>query len=442
MMRREQHPVAVPREGAGCLGEGENGVPAVVYSIGAALDGGGIGSVAAQAVQGLVSRGCLQRLLVLDGQGGPAQGQLVRFPSWLVTNRIARHVIPDRARDRMYDGWAARHVGRCDVFYGWAHHSLRSLGVARRQGAMTILDRGGVEAGAQRTLLEEECRLMGLPRGPMHPAEVRRAQAEYAATDIIAVPSQFVRDSFLAAGYPEHKLFLNPLGVDAGRFTPAEPPPDAFRVVFLGRVSLQKGILYLLQAWAKLRLTNAELLIVGPVEPVVRPLVLEAIRRATPGSVRLCGPSTQPERVLRQASVLVLPSVQDGFGLVVLEAMAAGLPVIVSDHVGAKDCVREGVDGFVVPMRDADAIAERLAWLAADRGRGQQMGRKARRQALECSWDAYRARLMGKVESLCGARGDGREVARCGQMNLAVQGSSRGHAAGETLSSRGDAVDE
>ncbi len=414
MMRHGQHPVAVPREGAGCLGEGENGVPAVVYSIGAALDGGGIGSVATQAVQGLVSGGYLQRLLVLDGQGGPAQGCLLRFPAWLVTNRIARHVLPDRARDRMFDGWAARYIGRCDIFYGWANHSLRSLGAARRQGAMTILDRGGVEAGAQRTLLEEECRLMGLPRGPMHPAEVRRAQAEYAATDIIAVPSQFVRDSFLAAGFPAEKLFLNPLGVEAERFVPAEADAGRFRAVFLGRVSLQKGILYLLRAWERLRLPDGELLVVGPVEPAVRPLILEEIRRGPAATVRLCGPSTRPETVLRGASVLVLPSVQDGFGLVVLEAMACGVPVIISDHVGAKDCVRDGVDGFVVPMRDVDAIAERLRWLHADRSRQRRMGRNAREQALRYTWDAYRQRLLAKIETLASTGGVRSPMGRAG----------------------------
>ena len=121
-----------------------------------------------------------------------------------------------------------------------------------------------------------------------------------------------------------------------------------------------------------------------------------------------------PGVVLRGASVLVLPSVQDGFGLVVLEAMAAGLPVIVSDHVGAKDCVREGVDGFVVPVRDADAIAERLRWLRADRSRQRRMGLNAREQALRYTWDAYRQRLLAKIESLASTGGVRSPMGRAG----------------------------
>lgn len=216
-------------------------MPAVIYSIGASLNGGGIGSIAIEAIRGLVAKGYLHRLLVLGGNEASAREVLVRFPEGLVTNRIAARFLPDRLRDRIYDWWAARHIGRCEVFYGWANHSLQSLGVAHRHGAITILDRMSVEAGAQRALLEEEYRLMGLPRGPIHPSELQRAQAEYAATDVIAVPSHFVRNSFRVVGFPEDKLFLNPLGVDTERFFPAKEFPERFRVVFLGRVGLQKG---------------------------------------------------------------------------------------------------------------------------------------------------------------------------------------------------------
>jgi glycosyltransferase involved in cell wall biosynthesis len=87
--------------------------------------------------------------------------------------------------------------------------------------------------------------------------------------------------------------------------------------------------------------------------------------------------------------VLVLPSLEDGFGLVALEAMAAGRPVIVSEHAGVKDVVREGRDGFVVPIRSPDAIAEKLQWLHDHPAERQAMGRAAREQALRYPWARY-----------------------------------------------------
>ena len=104
------------------------------------------------------------------------------------------------------------------------------------------------------------------------------------------------------------------------------------------------------------------------------------------------------------ASVLVLPSIQDGFGLVVLEAMASGLPVIVSDHVGAKDCVREGVDGFIVPVRDIEALADRLLWLHDHPSQRDAMGARARERAMGYSWEAYRYRLAEKIQALADRR--------------------------------------
>lgn len=176
--------------------------------------------------------------------------------------------------------------------------------------------------------------------------------------------------------------------------------------------------MYLLRAWAKLGLPNAELEVIGLVEPQFRSLVLHEIQRAA-GTARLCGPSTEPEKVLRGASALVMPSVQDGFGLVVLEAMASGLPVIVSEHVGAKDCVREGIDGYIVPARDVDAIADRLQYLHVDESRRRMMGRNAREQAMRFPWGGYRERLLTKIEGLMGTDGAGSMV----EESLPVAGS-------------------
>jgi glycosyltransferase involved in cell wall biosynthesis len=111
---------------------------------------------------------------------------------------------------------------------------------------------------------------------------------------------------------------------------------------------------YLLEAWRKLRLENAELLLAGAMRPE-----MAAVLARYEGLFRYVGPldKTSLARLYQSSSLLVLPSVEDGFGLVISEALACGTPVVITDHVGARDIVRPEVNGFIVPPRDVDALA-------------------------------------------------------------------------------------
>ena len=99
--------------------------------------------------------------------------------------------------------------------------------------------------------------------------------------------------------------------------------------------------------------------------------------------------------------MFVFPSLLEGMGLVVLEAMASGLPVITTPN-GPGDLVRDGVDGFVVPIRDVDAIVEKLEYLRAHPEDRLRMGQNARERAKEFTWEQYRATTAAFVRSLCG----------------------------------------
>ena len=100
------------------------------------------------------------------------------------------------------------------------------------------------------------------------------------------------------------------------------------------------------------------------------------------------------------SDVLVLPSLGEGFGLVVTEALACGLPVIVTPNVGASDLVHDGQEGFVVPVRSADLIAERLQTLCLDRKLLAAMSRHAQASAEKHSWESYRASFADTLESV------------------------------------------
>ena len=226
-----------------------------------------------------------------------------------------------------------------------------------------------------------------LPRMEWLPPEYsQRLEEECAMADRIIVGSSFVRQSFVELGYDASRIAITPYGADTERFTPrTEPRRDGvFRAVFVGQIGQRKGMSYLLQGYEKFRRADCELHVVGSYAPGHEVYArYSGLYRHTPHVLQKDLPS-----LFREADVFVFPSLIEGMPLVVLEAMACGLPVITTTH-GPGDIVRDGVDGFFVPIRDSEAIAERLERLYRDPSLREQMGRNAREQALRYTWQAY-----------------------------------------------------
>lgn len=194
-------------------------------------------------------------------------------------------------------------------------------------------------------------------------------------------------------------------GVDHDFYTPARQARqyDVSRVCYVGRVELAKGIGYLLPAGEQLRLSRAELLLVGEIHPEVRLL----LARYASASVKTAGMLT-PEEVAaryRESDVFVLPSVNEGLALVLLEATASGLPVVASDTTGTADCITPGREGLVVPPKDADALAEAILWCHQHSDDAKAMGNAARiRVEQEFMFSHYEKRTVALYGSLAGIR--------------------------------------
>jgi glycosyltransferase involved in cell wall biosynthesis len=219
--------------------------------------------------------------------------------------------------------------------------------------------------------------------------------AECALADTILVGSSFARDSFIAADVPPEKLRVIPYGADAQRFFPSPEDPTAdvqrrggLRSLFVGQICQRKGISYLLRAYQAFASAGTQLRLVG--EILGDPESFAPYRHLFEHIPHV--PQQELADIYRQSDVFVFPSLIEGLGLVVLEAMASGLPVITTPN-GPGDIVRDGVDGFVVPIRDPEAIIEKLEYLRANPERRIEMGRNARRRALEFTWDAYRQKI-------------------------------------------------
>jgi glycosyltransferase involved in cell wall biosynthesis len=221
---------------------------------------------------------------------------------------------------------------------------------------------------------------------------------ECALANRILVGSSFALATFLSQGIPPEKLKVVTYGTDvATQFTPAESEQksDIFRILFVGQLTQRKGISYLLRAYERIKGPGTELVLTGR---IVGSADAYTPYRHLFRHIGQVAHSELPE-LFRSAAVFVLPTLIEGMPLVVLEAMACGIPVIVSPN-GPGDIVRDGIDGFVVPVRDVNGIAEKLEMLRADPERRRQMGLSARQRALEFSWARYETQAADLVSEL------------------------------------------
>jgi glycosyltransferase involved in cell wall biosynthesis len=304
------------------------------------------------------------------------------------------------------DRQASRYIVPSSVFHGHTTLCLACLQAAKRLGAVTLLENDTLHARAWQREVIKECAHFGInPRNcfsAMPNSLIRRSEHEYEVCDKILVLSPLAKRSFEEYGFANKAAVILP-GVDHLFFTPPadEALPGLFRVCFVGRIELAKGVGYLLPAWKRLALPNAELVLIGPVYPETESL----LRAFRVGNVKLTGKLASPEvaRLYRESSLLVLPSLHEGFGLVLLEAMASGLPVVATDKTGATECVTPGVDGFVVPARNIDALAEAILWCYQHPGRTIAMGKSARTKVAQLfTLSHYEERLIAFYRSLGG----------------------------------------
>jgi glycosyltransferase involved in cell wall biosynthesis len=304
----------------------------------------------------------------------------------------------------LFDALARREVAPSDIFVGWSGFSLLQLRRAKALGAVTIVERGSSHILFQSAILKEEYRRWGLPmpRDPVHPKLVARELREYKEADFISVPSRFVKRTFLEQGVPEGKLIQVPYGVDLSQFRRTPKTDVVFRIVCAGGIGLRKGIPYLLQAFAELKLPNSELLLVGSLSDEIKP-ILKRFR----GAFRHAGHVSQQKlaELFSQSSVFAMMSVEEGLAMVIPQAMACGLPVVATMNTGAEDVVRDGVDGFIIPVRDMERLKEKLAYLYEHPDACAAMGRSAKERVRSgFTWDDYGGRIVAAYERALAAR--------------------------------------
>jgi glycosyltransferase involved in cell wall biosynthesis len=295
--------------------------------------------------------------------------------------------------ERSFDRRVAKRLQGAALFQGVAGQCGRSLEKARSIGSASVLDALNPHVDHFGPLDDFECAKLGM-RPLLHPRMRRLMRKEYAQADVIRVESRFSRETFLERGFePERVVAVRPT-VEVDAFVPTTFSEGIFRVLFVGLFQPWKGFRYLVDAFDSIALRDSELVLWGGVgsRAVAHYLAARAAKnpaiRVRAGNLRQLG----YDEAYGRASVLVHPSLADGWGYVVSEAMASGVPVIATSYTGASELIQEGHNGYVVPPQDSGAIAERLLHLARNPELLPKLGTAARQTARALDFETFRSR--------------------------------------------------
>ena len=220
-----------------------------------------------------------------------------------------------------------------------------------------------------------------LDRAQQHRLLTRLRNACIRGVDYVQCISIFTHERLREAGYPEAKLCMIPNAVEVERFDrPAQAvtAPRVPTVVFIGRIEPVKGLDVLIRAWHDVRARHTARLIIAGDGSALDGLKRLATELGLADSIAFLGEVSHVPELLRGADVYVQPSYQEGLPNSVLEAMAAGLPVVATQVSGNEDVVANGVNGWLVPPGDAQTLATALCDLLSDLPQAQAFGRRSR----------------------------------------------------------------
>jgi alpha-maltose-1-phosphate synthase len=283
--------------------------------------------------------------------------------------------------------------------YAYEDGALATFQAARRVGLRCFYDQPIGHWKAARRILAEEAGLQPewastLAGNKDSSRKLDRKNEELALADEIFVASSFTLRTLIDAGVTGKKIHVIPYGAPStmvGDSIDRRKQDGPLRVLFVGSMGQRKGLSYLLKAIEMLGPKKVELTLIGQTAgELCQPLRIAFTQHRHIRSL----PHTAILDEMRRHDVFVFPSLFEGFGLVLLEAMSQGLPVITTAHTAGPDIITEGREGFIVPIRSPEAIAEKLQLLHDDRDRLHQMRTYALQRAQEFSWINYEKQLV------------------------------------------------
>jgi glycosyltransferase involved in cell wall biosynthesis len=370
------------------------------------------------------------RLAHFDLAGQLRRRAVCELPSGLVANRAWPELVrlgvgrldrtgvwSDLAHEWMetgFDRWVARSgIRGANIVYGYENACSATFRAAAIRGLFRIYDAPAPEHRFSKMILEAE-RENDAVLDTAYQRHIRkpqrelkrdgRRQSEYTHADLIVTASTVTRDSFAeyfrlrGRDAEVDKLVIVPYGAPV-------PDPEGerggsgnrgpVRLIWAGSFSVRKGARYLIEAWRQISPSSAA----ATLDVYGTTTVPQALLVNLPDSIRFHGPVSRDElfRAYRGADLLVFPSLCDGFGMVVTEALSRGVPVLTTRRAGAADLIRRGDNGFVIEPGSADELASALEQAIHKRGDLAAMRPAALGTAAKWQWSDYRRELVRKV---------------------------------------------
>jgi glycosyltransferase involved in cell wall biosynthesis len=308
---------------------------------------------------------------------------------------------------RDLDRFVARSLrkgAQIDAVYAYEDGALHQFRQAKKLGIRCIYDLPIGYWRVNRSIAQEEADLQPEWKGTLNAladsdAKCALKDEEISLADTIVVASQFTRSTLDSFPQKKKSVSVIPYGVPTPTPIAREltNEKDPLRVLYVGSLTQRKGISYLLSAIAMMR-GAATLTMVGRKVGSSKALDKACEQHRWHPSL----PHTEILALMREHDVFVFPSLFEGFGLVIGEALSQGVPVITTSHTGGPDIMRDGKDGFIVPIRDAEGIAMRLLELYQDREKLKAMSDAARTHAAELDWQVYKTRTAATVREAIG----------------------------------------
>jgi glycosyltransferase involved in cell wall biosynthesis len=287
-----------------------------------------------------------------------------------------------------HDLWVSRKLkqNEYDIFIGYETASLQSFKTAKQQGKIAILDLAQVHWKYIARLRDKYSIFKSMQENVVFEKVSAVKEEELRYVDYIFTLSSFAKETLVNNGIDEHKIRVLNLGFNPSKFTCKDvyntDTQKPLKLVFAGTITRRKGIHLVLEAVKQLR--NVELTIVGPIADGK-----EFLDKNKGNYTHF--PFLHHEELakkFREADLFVFPSYLDSWAMIVLEAMACGTPVIVTENTGSKDVVRQG-SGKIIPVDDLDALKSKIQYYNDNRAKLEEDGRKACEVVQNYTWEHY-----------------------------------------------------
>lgn len=374
----------------------------VLYSFPLRLGADRICYTAWQQVNGLAGAGA-DLLVCAASQARPVPAG-VRVDPTLAWGkaRLPFRIVGTMRSVALHDRIVARRIeklaGQIDIIHAWPLGSLETLRTAARLGIPTVLERPNAHTGFAMEVVQKECDRLGvvLPSNHEHAydaVKLRREEAEYSLATKLLCPSEFVVKTFLDAGYPKEQLIRHIYGYDEKVYYPDDTPRDPKRgltMLFVGVCAVRKGVHYALEAWLKSPASqDGTFLIAGEFLPAYEEKLSSMLSHP---SVKVLGHRNDVADLMRKSDILVLPSIEEGFGLVITEGMGCGCVPLVSE--ACTEICSHMKTGLMHPIGNVEVLAQHITMLHEDRALLESLRTASLDVCPEITWNAAGVRLL------------------------------------------------